>query len=277
MSSVLSPIEALSRIPGWGDCAPTLRELRGGLTNRTYRVERDGGSFILRLDSEHTRLFGLDRACEQAILDQAAEQGLAPRVVFADADAGVLLSQYVAGSNWSVRDLERDSNLERLAELLRRVHALPQCGKSFDANRIARRYCENLSSHPDLHTYGIRCLKVIAENASTATPRCCHNDVVAENIVASPELILLDWEYACDNDELFDLASTIAYHDLSEAQAGVLLSAYAGGTDPARTEALRRQTCLFDALQWLWLANRQSITQSDAQSSRLERLQERIG
>ena len=49
MSSTISPAEALSRIPGWEVGSATWRKLKGGLTNRTYLVERGDESFVLRL------------------------------------------------------------------------------------------------------------------------------------------------------------------------------------------------------------------------------------
>jgi thiamine kinase-like enzyme len=106
--------------------------------------------------------------------------------------------------------------------------------------------------------------------------RCCHNDVVASNVIAEPDLKLLDWEYACDNDPMFDLASLIGFHNLGIDRQSVLLNAYAGGMDSGLAERLEIQVRLYDAIQWLWLANRQMITQNTAQAARLEELQQRI-
>ena len=81
---------------------------------------------------------------------------------------------------------------------------------------------------------------------------CCHNDLVAENIISAPEIRFLDWEYACDNDPLFDLAIVVAHHDLSERQAGVLLDAYFDGDGARWREQLDVQMRLYGALNWLW-------------------------
>jgi len=276
MSSIISPADALAGIPGWGGKSATWRELADGLTNRTYLVERGDQAYVLRLDSKHTAAFKLDRVCELTILGQAAARGLAPSLIFADADAGILLSTYIPGGTWRAADLENSERLEALVELLRRVHALPTCGTTFDAKRIARRYVDNLSSHHGLHAFGITCHKIIAGHTPTGVLSCCHNDLVAENIIAFPQPILIDWEYASDNDPLFDLASLIGYHNLSKDTAQELLSAYAGGTNPVLSERLEAQIRLYDAIQWLWLANRHMITSTSAQAARLEDLQQRI-
>ena len=273
---MMSPLEALSRIPGWDGNAVVCTELKGGLTNRIYRVEGDGQKCILRLDAEHTDVFDLDRHRELSVLEQAADSGLAPEVIFSDMDAGILLRAFIPGRTWEATDLEDTANLEALSELLHEVHALPTCGSAFDASRVARRYVENLSSHYGLHGFGVKCQEIIESIDRPGVLRCCHNDLVVENVISSSRLMLLDWEYACDNDPLFDLASLIGYHNLSDNMAQDLLCAYAGGPDPALAELLEEQVRLYDAIQWLWLANRQMITRTPAQASRLEELQQRV-
>ena len=276
MSSTISPAEALSRIPDWGGNGVACTELKGGLTNRIHLVEREGQKCILRLDAEHTNLFDLDRPRELSILKHAADSGIAPEVIYSDVDAGFLLSAFIPGRTWEASDLDDYANLEALSALLHEVHALPTCGSVFDASRVARRYVENLSSRDSLHAFGVRCQEIIDTIEVSGVTRCCHNDLVVENIISASRLMLLDWEYACDNDPLFDLASLIAYHDLNDGKSRELLSAYSGGTDPAMKELLDTQVRLYDAIQWLWLANRHMITRKPAQAARLEKLWQRI-
>ena len=276
MSSTVSPAEALSRIPGWNGKPATWRQLKGGLTNRTYLVECADESFVLRLDAAHTSAFNPDRIGEIEIRKQAAAAGLAPELIFAAADSGILLRRYVPGRAWDTSDLDDNKNLEALADLLRRVHDLPASGILFDPNSVAKRYVGNLGTHRGLHVFALRCEEIIAELSMSGMLRCCHNDVVAANIIADPALKLLDWEYACDNDPMFDLASLIGFHNLVDGRQSVLLNAYAGGNDLVLKERLDVQVRLYDAIQWLWLANRQVVTPTSAQAARLEELQRRL-
>ena len=276
MSNTISPADALTRVPDWDGNLASWRELKGGLTNRSYLVEKGSDSFVLRLDAAHTNVFNLDRISEMEIVARAAAAGLAPELVFADVDSGILLYRYIPGQVWDVAELDDDRNLEALTDLLRRVHELPVSGIRFDPIAVADRYTRNLESRPGLHDFACRCEVIIAAVPVCAEFRCCHNDVVAANVIADPDLKLLDWEYACDNDPMFDLASMIGFHNLQSDRQSVLLSAYAGGKDSALEERLGIQIRLYDAIQWLWLANRQMITQSSAQASRLEDLQQRI-
>jgi len=276
MSNTISPADALTRVPDWDGKVASWRELKGGLTNRSYLVEKGSDSFVLRLDAAHTNVFNLDRISEMDIVAQAAAAGLAPELVFADVDSGILLYRYIPGQVWDVAELDDDRNLEALADLLRRVHDLPLSGIRFDPIAVADRYTRNLESRPGLHDFACRCEEIIAGMPVCAEFRCCHNDVVASNVIADPDLKLLDWEYACDNDPLFDLASLIGFHNLDSDRQAVLLNAYVGGKDSGLAERLEIQVRLYDAIQWLWLANRQMITQNTAQAARLEELQQRI-
>jgi thiamine kinase-like enzyme len=277
MSTLLSATEAIGMIPGWRPEDVVIEELKGGLTNRTFMVVRGEDTFVLRLNAAHTAAFNLDRISEIAVIRSASAVGIAAETVFADPASGILLSRFLPGQVWTPAEFDDPANIEALCKLLRRVHALPLSGIRFNAVAVARRYAANLESRPGLHAYALRCEDIIGSITGTSVVCCCHNDVIAQNVIATPALKLLDWEYACDNDPLFDLASLIGFHNLDSAVAGNLLEAYSGGADPELRDRLAEQVRLYDAIQWLWLANRQRLNRNSDQAARLESLQQRIG
>lgn len=276
MSALLSAWDAIVRVPGLDADNVSVMELKGGLTNRSFQVMHGDDTFVLRLDAEHTRLFNLDRVGELAILRSASSAGLAPELVHADERQGILLYRYLPGSVWTAEHLEDHRNIDALCALLRRVHALPLSGVVFDALAVARRYAANLESRQGLHAFALHCEEIIAHAHTPGAVSCCHNDIIAQNIIATPQLKLLDWEYACDNDPLFDLASLIGYHNLGDDRAAALLEAYTGGADAETRERLSAQLEIYDAIQWLWLANRHRLSPNSTQAARLEALQQRI-
>lgn len=276
MNELLTAREAIARIPGWDPNNVELEELHGGLSNRTFKVTQQGAAFVLRLDATHTGAFRLDRRLEAVIIGNAATADLAPQVVFADPDAGILLSQYLHGKIWSRQSLDDYGNLDALGQLLRRVHALPLCGVRLDVTAVAGFYAGKLPRSQGSYAFAPRCEEIIAGMPVSGRICCCHNDVIAQNIIASSHLKLLDWEYACDNDPLFDLASVIGYHDLPAALADALLDAYSGGADGELRERLGEQVRIYDAIHWLWLANRQLLSHDRGLSARLEDLQRRL-
>lgn len=276
MTDVLSVAALLSRIPGISSDSATYRALNGGLTNRTFLVQADHRALVLRIAAEHTRDLGLDRATELSILRSAASRGLAPQVVFADADAGVLLYEYVSGRVWTAADLANTSNLEALAQLMRSVHELPESGVVFDALSVAERYATQIRRNDELYAFAVRCVNVIKDIPPPSNPVCCHNDIVAANIVATPTLRLLDWEYACDNEPLFDLAVLVGYHELGEEQVATLSSAYCGSGDAEVRERLQQQLRLYLSIEWLWFAVRYVVSPDSARRDRLKQLAQRV-
>ncbi len=276
MSGANDPRRAIARVPGWSGVAFDIEEQAGGLTNRTYRLRHGKESFILRLDAAHEPDVGLDRDCERRVLERASAAGLAPEIVFADVEAGILVTRFVRGRPWSRQDLNDRQKLILVAELLQRVHTLPGSGRRYRADSIAAVYSSKLETTPELRAFGERCARIATVSASAEEIRCCHNDLVAANIVGDESLTLLDWEYACDNDPLFDLASLIGYHDLDRRLADCLLNAYTGGVNPEHWERLETQLRIYDALHWLWLAVRQAVRPDARQAARLTELQRRI-
>lgn len=277
MNRIVDPEAALASVPALAGRDATVTEIAGGLTNRTFRADTGDDVFFVRLDDEHTSLFGLDRRTEIAILETASAAGLAPELTHWDARLGILVTARVEGMTWCTADLEKDERIETLAALLRQVHAMPLSGVTFDAGAIARRYADNLRGDRAWRTFAGNCLDIVDSIAAPAIVTCCHNDLVLENVIGWPVPRLIDWEYACDNDPLFDLASLIRYHDLSEPVAARLLAAYAGDRGGELRQRLDTQLRLYDALQWLWFANRERLSPGTQQAQRLAELQQRIG
>lgn len=250
MSRGFSPELILRTIPGWeyADWSP----LRGGLTNQSFLIEQPGQRAVLKIDRAPRSAPLNCREAERAIQDSAAREQLANRVLFAR--KGIYLTEYVDGGIWSADNLQDPKNIEALARLLRRVHALPLTGRKFDAIEAARQYLTRLN-HIDEWT-AIRCEEIIWSMRLPENLHCCHNDLVVDNIIATPSLRLLDWEYACDNDPLFDLATVIAHYELGDEAADRLLDSYFDGDSPCERVRLEDYIQLYNALLWLWTASR---------------------
>ena len=251
-----SPQDILHRLPGWRGAVWT--ELHGGFSNRTWLLEKDGARAVLKLDVQARTAPYNTRFEEARVQANAAEQGLANPVLFVD--ERILLCEYVDGRVWQAADLQDFDNLDRLAVALRRLHALPATGRCFDAAGAASLYSQHIDRDPHLVTL---CSEIIAASGLEDAVRCCHNDLVAENIIATPSLRFLDWEYACDNDPLFDLATVVEHHGIDEQHARRLLDSYFGGDGERWLSRLDRQRRLYRALLWLWLASRPGATDAD--------------
>jgi thiamine kinase-like enzyme len=243
------PGRVLASIPGWGGAS--YHRLPGGLTNTTLLAEKDGRRAVLKIDPSPRKLPYNRRPDEARIQGRAAAVGRATGVLYVSDT--VLLSEWLEGEVWTRDHFEEDESLARLGRALREIHGLPLTGRSFDAVAAARQYASRVDEAD--RDAARRHLAVVESAPAPMQLRCCHNDLVAENVISAPEIRFLDWEYACDNDPLFDVAVVIAHHGLSERQAGVLLDACFDGAGGSLRERLRDQVRLYNALNWLWAAS----------------------
>ena len=259
MTVTLTPEEVLANIPGWEDASCT--ELSGGLTNRTWRVTAGGKEGVLKIDDGPREAPFNTRCAEANTQNIAARAGLAPHIILA-AD-GLYFTEFVEGVVWQRSCLEEDSNLELIAGALQRLHTLPLTGRSFDAGVAAKRYVERIAG---LDADVVRkCTELIARMRLPQNLCCCHNDLVAENLITTPDLKFLDWEYACDNDPFFDIATVVEHHELSDAQVTKLLDAYLGGDGQRWREHLEKQRKLYLALLCLWMGSRPESDSAELQ------------
>jgi len=254
-------------VPGVGPV--DIRQLSLGLVNGTYRVERGGVAYALRLAAaDGGGDLGLDCAWEARVLQSAAAAGLAPAVEYCDTRRGILLSRWIDGRCWSAAEVRTGPNLGAIAALLRRVHALPlpdltrrmsprgwiDYYHSALARSAARRSADDEALRAAAGARLDRLATLPAEPAVV-----CHSDLHTGNVLDaagsphSPSLILLDWEYAHASDPWWDLAGWSANNDLEDEHRHELLSQYTGRAatagDGARLEAL---SWLYDYTCLLW-------------------------
>lgn len=240
----------LTGIDGWNGAV--CEALAGGLTNRTWKVTQGERSGVLKLDEAPRSVPFNTRQAEAEVQRIAAGKGLAPKVLFADETT--YFTEFVAGQNWRRPCLDKPGNLELLAATLKQLHALPLTGRTFDSTLAAQRYVAEIESCDQ--ELVDRCAAILENRRLPLNLCCCHNDLVAENMITTPDLMFLDWEYACDNDPFFDLATVAEHHELKEPQIQRLLNAYFDGDGLRWREQLRTQQELYLALLWLWMAAR---------------------
>ena len=241
---------ALAQIPGWEDAS--FEQLKGGLTNPCWLVDRGDRKAVLKIDDMPRGEPFSARPTEARIQARAAAKGLANEVLFVSDT--LLLTEFVDGVIWTAGSLDVDENLEKLAAAMKQVHSLPLTGRTFDAIGAARGYAARINGATSDKVSD--CLDKIETMPLPHNLCCCHNDMVAENIIYMPEVRFLDWEYACDNDPFFDIATIVAHHQLPPERADHLLDAYFDGDGARWREQLARQAEFYDALHWLWEAAR---------------------
>ena len=257
-ANVAAARAALERVAGDADAQRArLEPLAGGTHRRSWLVTfADGRRAVLRTPVGRSNAL-LDLATETRAMDAAARAGVAPRVLAADAASGALLTDYRDGAPWTLAQAREPSNLERLAALLRTLHALPIELPVFAAERIAARYLAALPSYvrePSAAEWGDELLTLTRRYDVRYAPTAfCHNDLAAANVLDDGRLALVDFEYAVRADPLLDVANAAVMNGLGVEEQRALLTAYRRAVPAtAELEELAWLVRMVRLMAWFW-------------------------
>lgn len=240
----------------------SIEPIKHGLTNRSWLVSTDAARFVVRISDQPAPELQIDRNSEAAVLHVVARAGIGPEVLRTDPERGILVTRYL-GATWNEQDAQLPENIDRLAVLLRRLHALdtPASVRVVDLAATVHGYLRTLDERgigSGLTSPSLRdCADETALQLGKDSKSClCHNDVHHLNIVDGATLRLIDWEYAGVGEPLFDLAAMCVYHRYRRSQRERLLSAYAAPSEAVSWQRLELACWLFDYIRDLWLAVR---------------------
>lgn len=191
----------LRLIPAWrAEHIGQIAYLDGGYANDNYRFEYGGERFVIRIVREPAG----PRDAEMRYL----QLPLAPDVVAVDRARGDLITRWIEGTLLA----EISAEPHEMAMYLRELHgAVPRGIRRYDAVEIVHDYLRDAPASA-VAAMALRRLEwSIAETAG------CHNDLNPWNVIrCEASWRTLDWEFAGDNDPLFDLVGLgygMAYRD----------------------------------------------------------------
>lgn len=230
--------EALSAIDGFNELMShtmTIERL-GGLTNRNYKIDCERGSFVLRLAGEGTSDY-IDRKAELFNASIASKAGVNAEIVHFDVGSGTMICRYIRNARTmdidSLRDLDA---LRRTGKAFRQLH---DCGEDFQGRfelfEQIDQYLDVLQGlNADLPP-GFAEVQQDAEAVRDALSRHalpskpCHCDPMVENCIDNGQkMFIIDFEYAGNNDPMWDLGDISVEGDFTDEQDRVFLEAYFG-------------------------------------------------
>ncbi len=174
---------------------------------------------------------------ELAMLEIASGAGLAPQVVLARPEQGLLVTRYVGGHVLTRPDVYRPPMLARIGAWFARLHTLapPADLTAVDFGERAAGYLGQLHARTPTPLIAELACRLAAWRNGLLPPRrlvACHHDLHHLNLVERGDaLIALDWEYAGPGDPAADLAACIGYHDFASPQVEALLAGHGGDTE----------------------------------------------
>lgn len=253
----------LARVPRFSQVtASQVRiERLAGLTNRNYKVAIGNERFVLRIPGEGTSEY-INRRHEAVAARVAAEAGVNAEVLFFDEDDGLMLTRFVDGAVTMNSDRFKDLGaVARAAQAFRRMH---DCGRNFatafDLFQRMDEYLDYLRKKQVRIPDGYAEVQKEAEAVRAALSerpvalRPCHCDPLAENFLdTGARIFIIDWEYAGNNDPMWDLGDVSVEAGFDADQDAALLQAYFAGKPPAaQVGRMVMYKAMCDLLWTLW-------------------------
>lgn len=210
---------------------PTIAPLHGGLSNQSFRITDQTGSYVARIGQDYP-FHHVFRDRELMTARAAHEAGFAPEVIHAE--PGLMVSRFIDARTFGEDDVA--AQLDRIAALIRRFHDsmgrhVSGAGFMFWVFHVMRDYARTLrrtgsTRTPHLDKY----LDLATRLEAVQIPQPIifgHHDLLPANLLDDGDrLWLIDFEYAGFGTAMFDLAGLASNAGLTTEQSEALLGAY---------------------------------------------------
>jgi thiamine kinase-like enzyme len=251
----------------WPGRPATISDLSGGITNRNFRVDVDGGAFVLRMGGQNTSLLGIDRATEHAASLRAAEIGVGPEVQAFIEPEGWLVTRFIEGRPVPPEEIRTPGGIRRVAAVLRKIHGAAAIPGRFDAHAVVDEYrIEAVAHGVSVPPEFVAAHEVSERIRSARGPQDlvpCHNDLLNANFLDDGEIRIVDWEYAGMGDRFFDLANLSVNHEFGLDEDRMLMAAYFGQEHLGDLAALRLMRFMSDFREAMWGVLQSGISELD--------------
>lgn len=273
----LTLVQAIARVPFLKDRNDIrTSELKGGITNKNYKVEAGGKAYMLRITGESTDVLGINRATEHAANQAAGLLGVAPEVLYFIEPEGYLVTRFIRGKRIPPDEMVKPYNIRRVVRKLRLFHTrAPELQGEFNVFRRVDHLTEISRQHNCKFPFDFDWIRgkmreveeTLKKSPHKPTP--CHCDLLNLNFLDEEtpgeigEVRILDWEYAGMGDIFFDLSNFCHHHRLSDELVDVLLQEYFGevtSKDFARLKLMWPMSTIHEAM---WGTTQTGISKLD--------------
>lgn len=233
----------------------------GGLTNLNFRITVNKNNFVIRIPGAGTSDY-IDRRAEEVAARSAAAVGVNCEVVFFDASDGLALTRFIDGATtMSPAGFTDLGAVARAGRILRRLHNdVAPFSLNFELFSMIDAYRRIIAERNGAMPKGYdeSAELITATRAALEGVRVplvpSHCDPLCENFVDTGDRIfLIDFEYASNNDPMWDLGDLSVEGDFGPEQDKMLLEAYfdarPGAAEVGRMVAYK---AMCDVLWALW-------------------------
>jgi thiamine kinase-like enzyme len=260
----------VSAVPAWEGFEVRADALQAGITNRNFRVDVRGESFVVRLAGKETELLGIDREAERAATQAAADAGVAPEVFAYLPEHRALITRFVQADPLPPEELERPEVMAAVVDAVRAIHGMRAIPSAFDVFRVVRDYREVAVARgvaiPSAFDEALAIADRISATFSTnpVPARPCHDDLLNANfLMRDGRVVIVDYEYAGMGDIFFDLGNLSVNNGISEGAQEVLLERYFGAPTTEHRARLSLMRIMSDFREAMWGVVQQGISTLD--------------
>jgi thiamine kinase-like enzyme len=253
--------DALARVPFLAAATGLATTRLAGLTNVNHLVVIGVDRYVLRIPGEGTSEY-INRVDEEVAARSAATAGVNAEVTYFDPSDGLMVTRYVDHAATMNAERFRDlAAVARAGQAFRRLHttAAP-FATDFRLFPMIDEYKALLASkgatlpdgYDDVQSQA-EAIRAALENAPVPLAPC-HCDPLCENFLdTGKQMFIIDYEYAGNNDPMWDLGDLSVEGEFAGEQDDALLRAYFGGEPPADQHGrMVAYKALCDLLWTLW-------------------------
>lgn len=254
-----------------------------------FKIAVSGKPYLLRIDGPPDGVRNNSR--HYTCLRIAAEAEISPRVIYANAEEGIAITDFVHADS-ALKTERKTSCLKPLVDAVKKLHGtqlFPRLVNYLDGVNFLMDRCEATGI---LSKSCFERVQHFFGPLSVAYPRTesdlvsSHNDLNPGNVLFEGKRVwLVDWEAAFAADRFVDLAAIANFFAVSEAEHELILKRYFGAglakSHHARLFLMRQANRLFYAMVTLnFLAGARpdlKLTMDDIKTAKFEKAGEEVG
>lgn len=264
---------ALSRVSAWQGKAIRYRPMFGGFSNSNWRVgvAAEQGSFFVKLPGPGTERF-IDRGASLEAGQRAFQLGIGPRSFDYLRGEGIEIYDFVENCRVCVtKDFHAAAVRERTIALYRSFNDSALLGLSKTVFDMIEEHLEQLSELGGELPTGFASIYQAYRAARSAIEAAgldlvpCYNDPAPANFLSTSDgrIIIVDFEYASNNDRCYDLATWCAEMFFDDAMQNEAIEAYFGRVEESTRARMFVYRMLGDFKWSLWALIQMAISDID--------------
>ena len=260
----------LARVPAWQGQALRYAPVHGGISNVNWRIWVGDGerSYFLKVPGKGTEMF-IDRIAAVDASRTAAALGVGPAVHDFLAHEGIEIADFITDRRTCTHaDFQDDALCRSALDAYRRLHGAGRLSLTKTVFDMVDEHLDQVRMLggwlPDdfqaLHARYAEARAALEASGLDLVP--CFNDPMAGNFLvdAVGDIMLIDYEYASNNDRCYDLGIWFGEMFFRESKELALIEHYFGNVDPAIVARVTVYKALADMKWSLWSMVQQRVS-----------------